>query len=91
MSNLLVFILIKIFLFLEATGVCAASWFLASVQKNIQGFQFDEVYVGIPKESAKMKKGNDDAKQHVEPGWMCVPTYASGLHTLSLFVKTEDA
>jgi silicon transporter len=46
LSNPLCYVLLRLGIFLEATGICAGSWFLALVHKKIAGFQRDEVYIG---------------------------------------------
>ncbi len=51
MSNPLIYLLIRICLLLEATGVCSSSWVLARFTKPIVGYQPDEVYFeGEPKQ-----------------------------------------
>merc|ERR1739844_608924 len=39
LSNPLTYILLRICLFLEGTGLCQASWVLAAIHKKIAGFQ----------------------------------------------------
>mmetsp|Transcript_19493 Transcript_19493/g.45406 ORF Transcript_19493/g.45406 Transcript_19493/m.45406 type:complete len:562 (+) Transcript_19493:161-1846(+) len=58
LSNPIVFVFLQFALFLEATGICSAAWFLAVVQRKALGFQFDEVYIGTPEERAA--KGHAD-------------------------------
>jgi len=58
LSNPIVYIFLQLALFLEATGICAAAWFLAVIQRKALGFQFDEVYIGTPEERAA--KGHAD-------------------------------
>jgi len=58
LSNPVVYVFLQIALFLEATGICSAAWFLAVLQRKACGFQFDEVYVGTPEERAA--KGHAD-------------------------------
>eukprot|EP00535_Pseudo-nitzschia_heimii_P008471 CAMPEP_0197172990 /NCGR_PEP_ID=MMETSP1423-20130617/66_1 /TAXON_ID=476441 /ORGANISM="Pseudo-nitzschia heimii, Strain UNC1101" /LENGTH=557 /DNA_ID=CAMNT_0042621727 /DNA_START=80 /DNA_END=1753 /DNA_ORIENTATION=+ len=61
LSNPVVYIFLQLALFLEATGICSAAWFLAVVQRKALGFQFDEVYIGTPEERAA--KGHADTKE----------------------------
>jgi len=62
LSNPIVYIFLQCALFLEATGICSAAWFLAVLQRKAFGFQFDEVYIGTPEErSAKGHADNVDA------------------------------
>ena len=55
LSNPIVFIMLNIVLAIEATGICAASWFFGSIHKKVAGFQMDEVYVGTAEERAAGK------------------------------------
>jgi Silicon transporter len=69
LSNPIVYIFLQLALALEATGICAAAWFLALIQKRIMGFQFDEVYVGTPEERAAGKHADDpDALDNLDMG-----------------------
>jgi hypothetical protein len=61
LSNPIVYIFLQLALFLEATGICSAAWFLAVLQRKALGFQFDEVYIGTPEERAA--KGHADTKE----------------------------
>ncbi|KAL3930676.1 MAG: hypothetical protein SGBAC_011658, partial [Bacillariaceae sp.] len=62
LSNPFVFIMLNIVLAIEATGICAASWFFGTIHKKIAGFQFDEVYVGTAEERAA--GGKPDTSMH---------------------------
>jgi len=75
LSNPIVFVFLQLALALEATGICAAAWFLALIQRKICGFQFDEVYVGTPEERAA--KGNPDAAANLDLGTN-VPAHGVG-------------
>ncbi|KAG7360401.1 silicon transporter [Nitzschia inconspicua] len=69
LSNPIVYIFLQLALALEATGICAAAWFLALIQKKIMGFQYDEVYVGTPEERAAGKHADDpDALDNLDMG-----------------------
>jgi len=62
LSNPLTYILLRICLFLEGTGLCQASWVLAAIHKRIANFQRDEVYIGTAEERvAKEVKDTDDS------------------------------
>ena len=56
LSNPLIYVIIRLCLLLEASGVCSAAWLLALVHKQIVGYQLDEVYVGTPDERAAAKR-----------------------------------
>jgi len=60
LSNPLTYILLRICLFLEGTGLCQASWVMAAVHKRIANFQRDEVYIGTAEDRAAKKIENDD-------------------------------
>merc|ERR1711937_96264 len=60
LSNPLTYILLRICLFLEGTGLCQASWVLAAVHKRIANFQRDEVYIGTAEERAAKDIENND-------------------------------
>ena len=64
LSNPIVYIMLNIVLWIEATGICAASWFFASIHKKVAGFQMDEVYVGTAEERAAGGK----ADHSIHPG-----------------------
>merc|ERR1712032_853026 len=66
LSNPIVYIFLIAALFLEATGICAAAWFFAYLQKKVMKFQFDEVYVGTPEERAA--KGYEDKAVALDMG-----------------------
>jgi len=61
MSNPITFILLRICLFLEATGICYGAWVLAAIHKKIAGFQRDEVYIGTAEQRRALEKGDIDA------------------------------
>merc|ERR1711981_1314292 len=46
MSNPLIYIIIRICLFLEVTGIASAAWVLALIHKSIVLYQPDDVYIG---------------------------------------------
>jgi silicon transporter len=67
LSNPLTYVLLRICLLFEATGICCAAWFLAKIHKNIAGFQYDEVYIGTPEDRIASGKGPEESV-HVVPG-----------------------
>jgi hypothetical protein len=46
LSNPLVYVIVQVCLFFEASGICSAAWLLAWVLKKVIGFYRDEVYIG---------------------------------------------
>merc|ERR1711915_1155822 len=59
LSNPLTYVLLRIRLFLESTGLCQGAWVLAAIHKKVAGFQRDEVYIGTAEERAAKEMGND--------------------------------
>jgi len=59
LSNPLTYILLRICLFLEGTGLCQAAWVMAAVHKRISHFQRDEVYIGTAEE--RQERANEEA------------------------------
>jgi len=53
LSNPLVYVLLRICLFLECTGICAGAWVLASMYGRVAGFKRDEVYLDRAAEDAE--------------------------------------
>jgi silicon transporter len=60
LSNPLIYLIIRLCLILEATGICSAAWLLALIHKQIVGYQLDEVYIGTPEERAEAGKDKSD-------------------------------
>jgi len=83
LSNPVVYVFLQIALFLEATGICSAAWFLAVLQRKACGFQFDEVYVGTPEErAAKGHADDEEVNAHLDLGTN-VPSHAVGAPTIT--------
>lgn len=53
LSNPLTYVLLRVTLFIEMTGICSGAWVLAAIHAKIAGFQRDEVYIGTGEEGAK--------------------------------------
>jgi hypothetical protein len=70
MSNPLTYILLRIALAIEFTGICNGAWVLAAIHAKLAGFQRDEVYIGTAEERAAKNMGDDYAKLQVGPGHM---------------------
>jgi hypothetical protein len=68
LSNPLVYVLLRICLLLESTGICHGAWVLASIHKKIAGFKRDEVYIGTAEERAARKKGDNASVLRSGPG-----------------------
>merc|ERR1712113_391988 len=68
LSNPIVYVFLQFALFLEATGICAAAWFLAMIQKKICGFKYDEEYIGTAEERAAKDHGDDTGMADLDMG-----------------------
>eukprot|EP00558_Chaetoceros_sp_UNC1202_P013039 CAMPEP_0197238642 /NCGR_PEP_ID=MMETSP1429-20130617/5155_1 /TAXON_ID=49237 /ORGANISM="Chaetoceros sp., Strain UNC1202" /LENGTH=328 /DNA_ID=CAMNT_0042697859 /DNA_START=1 /DNA_END=987 /DNA_ORIENTATION=+ len=60
LANPLTYILLRICLFLEATGICSGAWVIAALLKKIIGYKRDEVYIGTAEERAKMDMADNE-------------------------------
>merc|ERR1712048_1064039 len=65
LSNIVTYILLRICLFLEATGICNGAWVLASIFKGIFGYQKDELYIGTAEERAA-RGMKDDSQRDID-------------------------
>ena len=96
-NNPLVYVFLRICLFLEMTGVCSGAWVLAAIHKKISGFQRDEVYIGTAEERAAMGQpdNEDDAHSteagHMYPGVPTLPKTVEDLKELETEVKDQIA
>merc|ERR1712086_948830 len=68
LSNPVVYIFLQAALFLEATGICAAAWFFALIQKKVCGFQYDELYIGTAEERAAKGHADDEDAGNLDLG-----------------------
>jgi silicon transporter len=66
LSNPLIYVIIRLCLLLEASGLCSAAWLLALVHKGLAGYQPDEVYIGTPEERASVQKDVEGAKDSTD-------------------------
>ena len=64
LSNPFVYFMLNVVLAIEATGICAASWFFGTIHKKIAGFQLDEVYVG----TAEDREAGGKPDTSIHPG-----------------------
>ena len=55
LSNPVTYVLLRICLGLEATGICQGAWVIAAITRKISGFQRDEVYIGTAEERKKQE------------------------------------
>mmetsp|Transcript_1926 Transcript_1926/g.2781 ORF Transcript_1926/g.2781 Transcript_1926/m.2781 type:complete len:490 (+) Transcript_1926:246-1715(+) len=77
LSNPLTYILLRLCLLLEATGLCQAAWVLAAIHKKVAGFQRDEVYIGTAEERADKEMGDQSGHLPIGAGHMVkLPNFA---------------
>ena len=76
MANPLTYILLRIALFIEMTGICNGAWVLAYIHARLAGFQRDEVYIGTAEERAAKAMADDQTKLNTGAGHMIkLPAY----------------
>lgn len=69
LSNPFTYILLRICLFLEGTGLCNGAYVIAMAHKKCAGFQRDEVYIGTAEErAANVNTADDYNNLHVGTG-----------------------
>jgi hypothetical protein len=91
LSNPITYILLRLCLLLEATGLCGAAWVIAAVHRKFAGYQRDEVYIGTGEERAKGEMGDDTSHVPVGPGHMAkLPGFADNApRTLKALMKKD--
>ena len=77
LSTPVTYVLMRLCLFLEWTGLCQGAWVVALVHRKLVKFGRDEIYIGTAEERAAKKKINgadprsmDDEDYNVKPGHM---------------------
>merc|ERR1712038_787446 len=68
LANPLTYILLRVCLLLEATGICQGAWVLAAIHAKIAGFQRDEVYIGTAEERAKQDMEDGEGLSKIGTG-----------------------
>lgn len=58
LSNPFTYILLRICLFFEMTGICSGAWVLAAIRSKVANFQRDEVYIGTADQRNGSKRIN---------------------------------
>ena len=77
LSNPFTYILLRLCLFLEGTGICNGAYVLAWIHKKIAGFQRDEVYIGTAEERRAKEQGDHEEDLHVGAGHLLkLPAFA---------------
>jgi hypothetical protein len=60
LSNPLIYVIIRLCLLLEASGVCSGAWVLALIQKAIIRLKLDEEYIGFSDKKSEQEVGFND-------------------------------
>jgi Silicon transporter len=68
MRSPITYILLRICLLLEATGICQGAWVIADAHKAIAGFKRDEEYIGTAEERAGLSNPDDNTVLGYGPG-----------------------
>lgn len=68
LSNPMTYILLRVALLFEASGICSGAWVLAKIDKKLRGFQRDEVYIGTAEERASKAMADHNSQLHLGPG-----------------------
>merc|ERR1712038_1389320 len=64
LSTPVTYILLRICLFFEWTGICNGAWVIAGIAKSLFGYQLDEVYIGTPEER-RARGMKDDSQREI--------------------------
>jgi len=64
LSTPITYILLRICLFFEWTGICNGAWVIAGILKSLFGYQLDEVYIGTSEER-KARGMKDDSQREI--------------------------
>lgn len=91
LSNPITYVLLRVCLFLESTGICAGAWVLAAIHKKIADFQRDEVYIGTAEDRAKQEMEDDSKLPHLGPGHLVkLPAFTDiAPHSLKELLKKD--
>jgi len=90
LSNPMVYVFLRICLFLEATGIASGAWVLAGLHKRVAGFQRDEVYIGTAEEREAKDLGDQKEEAHPLaklPGFTSMPEALAKLMSQDPSVK----
>ena len=68
LSNPFTYILLRLCLFLEATGICNGAYVIAWIHAKVAGFQRDEVYIGTAEERRAKEMADDKSVLSVGAG-----------------------
>merc|ERR1711988_2013570 len=78
LSNPIVYVFLRLCLFLEATGICSGAWVLARITELAFGWKTDEVYIGTPESRAEQGRTDSEKEYNVGPGHPRIPVQVVG-------------
>jgi len=78
-SNPLTYILLQFCMFIDFTGICTVARVIAVIQRKINKYQYDEVYVGTPEERLSGGMAPEESI-HIEVGHLGGASFPSGTH-----------
>ena len=63
LGNPITYLLLRVCLLLELTGICSFVWVLSSIHQEFLGFEDDEVHIGTAEEREALGKGDTHRKE----------------------------
>jgi hypothetical protein len=92
MANPLTYILLRIALGIEFTGICNGAWVVANLIAKLGGYQRDEVYIGTAEERAAKDMGDDQTRLNAGAGHIVpLPAYVNNApKSLIELMGTDD-
>jgi len=92
MANPLTYILLRIALGIEFTGICNGAWVVAHLIAKLGGYQRDEVYIGTAEERAAKNMGDDQTRLNAGAGHIVpLPAYVDNApKSLIELMETDD-
>jgi len=76
LANPLTYVLLRVALAIEMTGICNGAWVIAYIHARLAGFQRDEAHIGTAEERAAKEMGDDYSKLQVGAGHIAkLPAY----------------
>ena len=91
LSNPFTYFLLRLCLFLEATGICNGAYVIAWVHKKIAGFQRDEVYIGTAEERRQKALADKDDEVSVGPGHLTKLPFTDAPEDLKRLMQSNPA
>ena len=72
MNNSLAWVMLKVCLGLEASGMLNGAWVLGWIHKKVAGFQRDEIYIGTAEEREAKNMADDEDNLQIGAGHMII-------------------